>query len=77
LITSYSKAISVKDDFSDAYFNRACIYMELDKFNEANGDLDKVIAIDDSHIDALINRGAAFHKINQLEKALDDYNHRA
>ena len=56
-IADYSKAIEIKPNKDQAYYNRGIAYYILEKYNEAIADYSKAIEIDPKYQAAYYNRG--------------------
>lgn len=72
-ISYYGDAISVRDNYGEAYYNRALCYYRTGKYNEAIADFSKVI--NDNMInsdDVYVNRGAAYYRNRQYDEAIKD-----
>lgn len=72
-ISYYGDAISVRDNYGEAYYNRAICYYNIEKYIEAIDDFSKVI--NDNLInsdDVFVNRGAAYYKNRQYTEAIND-----
>ena len=75
-ITDYTYAISLNQNFAEAYNNRAYTYMMQNDYVNAIPDLNKAIEIRPNYINALRNRGDIYNFYYQIDyqKALADYN---
>jgi len=56
-----------------AFFDRAWVYTERQRYNEAISDLTSAIKIAPEFAGAYANRGFSYYKINQFDKALSDF----
>ncbi len=72
-IEHYTKAIRVKPDFTDAYFNRGRAYGDEGDFDRAIEDYTKVIDLNPKDIDAYYNRGCENSRKNNYDAAIGDY----
>ena len=70
----YSRAISIKPDFMDAYINRGLVNNELQDYENSIKDYDKAIELDSKCALAYNNRGYTKYKQKDYEGALKDYN---
>ena len=70
----YSKAIETDRYESDALINRANIYFNRGKYQQAIEDYSACIAIEPKNDKALANRGAAYLALGKNELALADLN---
>lgn len=72
----YTKAISLDDSMTDAYYNRAKIVLtrkdiENPKIENAISDLEKAIELDPQFQDALYAMAAAYKKLGDYHKTLE------
>jgi len=58
----------------EAYLVRGEIYLEMEEFQEALADFDKVISIDPNIATVYFDRGVLYAKSDDKYKALDDFN---
>lgn len=72
-IEDASKAIESKENYADAFINRATAYSMLNQNNKAVDDYSSIIAFQPDHILALLNRGVAYQKLNKMDKACEDW----
>lgn len=69
----FEKAISLKNDISEAYFYRGNYFYNNDKLSDALKDFNKAILLDSFYADAYYNRGL-IKKMQKDEKgACDDW----
>lgn len=77
-ILDYTKALKIKPNMCDAYYNRAKIMLEMKNcdvdLKKIIDDLNKALAIDENFIDALFAAAAAHKKIGDYHKALEYLN---
>ena len=74
-IQDLSKALALNPNDAFAYNERGSIYFELEKYEQAIQDFDKVIEFKDFYEpDAYRRRGNAYLKLEQYERAIRDYN---
>lgn len=71
----YTKALSIDDKMTDAYYNRAKIILsrkdiENPNIQNAISDLEKALALDEKFVDALFAMAAAYKKLGDYHKAL-------
>jgi tetratricopeptide (TPR) repeat protein len=73
-IQELSKAIEIKPRYMFAYFIRAIVYYQLQKFQQSLSDYDQAIALSPKDSSAYNNRGALkYTKLNDFQGALSDY----
>lgn len=68
-----SKAIVAKDDYAEAYFVRASAYMQLQQYEAANADLDRLINADVATDDVLMLKASLCVLTGDKEQAIDCY----
>lgn len=73
-ILAYDRAISLKPDYADAYYNRGITKSLLKQYDSAIADYDKVIRLRPDHFNAYNARGIAKYLLNRHEEAIADYN---
>jgi tetratricopeptide (TPR) repeat protein len=71
-IKDYSTAIQFDNTYADAFFNRAIIYYELEKYHESLADFTMVIQLKPD-AEAYNRRGNVKRKLNNLHGAFEDY----
>ncbi|DAA98173.1 TPA: hypothetical protein CPT80_00515 [Candidatus Gastranaerophilales bacterium HUM_9] len=72
----YSKALSINDRMTDAYYNKAKITLSRKDIpnpdiNKAIEDLNKALELDEKFVDALFAMAAAYKKLEDYHKALE------
>jgi len=72
----YTKAISLDENMTDAYYNRAKIILsrkdiENPDINKAIADLEKALELDEKFADALYALAAAYKKLGDYHKTLE------
>ena len=72
-IRSYDKAIQIKPDFAEAYYNRGIALQELGKLQEAIGSYDKATQIKPDYAEAYYNRGITLQELGKLQEAIGSY----
>lgn len=76
-IKQYDKAIEIDPTFSEAYYLRASLLYDDDKYQEALVDLNKLISLKpdpiEFYMEALLLRAKSNLKINNKEKACKDF----
>ena len=73
-ITDYSRALELDPSLEiKAVGNRAVLYLEAAKYNEAKKDLDRLISIDSRNYMYYYNRAYARIQMGDIKGAIDDY----
>ena len=72
-ILAYDRAISLKPDFANAYYNRGVVKGELGQRDEAIADYDEAIGLKPDFVEAYNNRGNAKVALGQHDEAIADY----
>ncbi len=72
-ITSYDKAVEIKPDYYEAWYNRGGALSELDQLENAITSYDKAVEIKPNFHEAWYNRGNALSGLDQLENAITSY----
>jgi tetratricopeptide (TPR) repeat protein len=73
-INDYSKALGLDSTLEiKALGNRAVLYLEAGKYNEAQRDLDRLISIDSRNYMYYYNRAYARIQMGDIKGAIDDY----
>lgn len=72
----YTKALSINDKMTDAYYNKAKIILSRKDIpnpdiNKAIEDLNKALELDEKFVDALFAMAAAYKKLEDYHKALE------
>ena len=72
----YTKALSINDKMTDAYYNKAKITLSRKEIpnpdiNKAIEDLNKALELDEKFVDALFAMAAAYKKLEDYHKALE------
>lgn len=70
----YSKAIEIRPNFFDAYFNRGCERLKMDDYNGAMNDFLKVIELNSNDARAYNNIAHLLHTRHLLDQALSNVN---
>ena len=73
-IANYTKAIQLKSDYTNAYYNRGVIYCKKRKYEYAIEDFTKVIQLNPNDADAYYNRSVAYRIKGKVDHAIEDYN---
>ena len=67
------KAIQLKPDYADAYYNRGNALKALEQFDAAIASYDKAIQLKPDYADAYSNRGLALKELEQFDAAIASY----
>jgi tetratricopeptide (TPR) repeat protein len=71
-IENYTRAITLKSNYSDAYYNRGNAYADRGDYERAISDFTQVITIDPDDATAYNNRGTVYSDRGDLELAIAD-----
>jgi tetratricopeptide (TPR) repeat protein len=69
-LASFDRAVAVRPDHVDAYYNRANTLHVLKRFDEALASFDRALALRPHYAPALANRGVTLHALARYEEAL-------
>ena len=72
-INHYTKAIELKSDFPEAYYNRGNAYSEIGALDLAIGDYNIALALNPNDFEYYNNRGNVYAKKGDFDKAIKDY----
>lgn len=72
-IINFSKAIELDPNCLEAYFQRACIFSEQQKYTEAIEDFTKIIECEPKNHLAYLNRGIANEQLKKFQESMVDY----
>lgn len=72
-IKAFNKAIQLKPDYPEAYFDRGITFENIGQIDEAVSNYDKAIQLKPDYVDAYLNHGNALKDLGQLEEAVKDY----
>ncbi len=73
-IEHYNKAIELKPDLLETYFNRGLAYTRKQMYDRAIEDLNKVIELNPNLAEAYYTRGLIREYKQEFDKAIEDYN---
>ena len=73
-IEAYNKALAIKPDYAEAYYNMGNALKEQGKLEEAIEAYNKALAIKPDYADAYNNMGNALKEQGKLEEAIEAYN---
>ena len=73
-IIYYNKAIQLKPDYAEAYYNRGCAKDELKDYTGAIADYNNAIRLKPDYADAYFNRGLVKKNTLDYTGAITDYN---
>ena len=74
-IDSYEKAISLKNDFAEAYNNLGNVQHEIIKLREAQQNYEKAIKIKPDYAEAFNGLGTVYESLGNKEQAIKHCNH--
>ncbi len=69
----YSKAVTLKGDFWQAYHNRGIVYAGIADYDKAVSDYSKTTELNPVFADSYINRGNIYQNLKDYPKAISDY----
>ena len=72
-IGHYTKAIILKPDLAEAYYNRGVAYNHKGDFDRAIDDSTQAIQLNPDYANAYCNRGVAYSSKGDFDCAIDDY----
>jgi tetratricopeptide (TPR) repeat protein len=73
-IAAFSRAIALKPDFAEAFYNRGLVWHEKNEPDRAIADFDQAVRFDPLYFAAYFNRGLAYSDGKDYTRALADYN---
>ena len=73
-LNNANKALAIKPDFADAYYNIGIALQQKNKLEEAIEAYNKALAIKPDYANAYYNIGIALQQKNKLEEAIEAYN---
>ena len=71
---AFNKAIEIKPDYIEAYFNRGLVYVDLADFQQAIKDFTRAIEIKPDFAEAYLSRGTAYYGSGNYQQAIREYN---
>ena len=69
----FARAIALKPNYAEAFYNRATTASAKGDFEQAIGDFDTAIRLKPDYAEAFYNRGSAYDQNGQYELAVADY----
>lgn len=72
-ISAYDRAISLKPDYADAYYNRGVVKGKLGQGEDAIADYNEAIRLKPDFVEAYSNRGTAKAELEQRADAITDF----
>ena len=72
-ITDQSKAIELKKDYTDTYFNRGILWDAKGEYDKAIADYTKAIELKKDYVEAYFNRAVLWDVKGEYDKAITDY----
>jgi len=73
-VTNFTQAVTLKPDYTHAFYNRGTSLKDLKRFEEALADFNQALTLDPDFMEAYHNRGIARENSGDLQGAIDDYN---
>ena len=73
-LDNLTKAIALKKDYEDAYYNRGLTYQAMKQYKNSISDFDKVILLNPTFADAYHDRGWS-KRLNGDESYIEDFNY--
>ena len=73
-VSAYKKAISIKPDYAEAYYNMGVTLQEQGKLEEAIEACQKALVIKPDNAEAYNNMGIALHEQGKLAETIEAYN---
>ena len=73
VIASYDRALEIKPDYPDAWYNRGVALGNLGRFEEAIASYDRALEIKPDYPDAWYGRGVALDDLGRFEQAIASY----
>ena len=71
--SAYDKAIALKPDLWEAYYNRGLARNDLNQYKEAIANFNKVIALNPDFVKAYVVRGYTKERLGEHQTAIDDF----
>ena len=68
----FNRALEIKPDYNDAYFNRACAHAVLKMYDKAFADFESAIRFNPEKAGIYLNRSFTYKETGQFEKAIAD-----
>ena len=72
-LEDYARAIALKPDYADAFYNRGIAQAKRLRFDEALASLDAVLALKPDDVSAIGNRGGVLCDLLRMDEALAEY----
>ncbi|MFP4009176.1 MAG: tetratricopeptide repeat protein, partial [Spirulinaceae cyanobacterium] len=72
-VSDFTKAIEIKPDLDNLWFNRGQAYLGLKEYENAISDYAEALKINPSNSSTYNNRGHAYKEIKEYEKAIADF----
>lgn len=70
----HSEAIRIREDYAEAYYNRATTYASLQRYPQALDDFNQAIRLEAAYADAYNNRGSVHMALGHKQEAMADFN---
>jgi protein O-GlcNAc transferase len=72
-LAAYDKAIAIKPDLVDAFYNRANVLKSLQRHDDALSGYERTIALQPDHAQAFVARADTFNSIGRFPEALEAF----
>lgn len=72
-VEHYTKALEIRPDMLESYFNRALAHTKLHNFEKAIDDHTQAISLDPGLIEAYFTRGLVHEYMKEYDEAIGDY----
>jgi len=73
-IAVYSRALALNPDYTEAYYDRACVYAQQRQYDQALADYSRSLDLNPDQAQALNTRGAIYKMRGEYDLALRDFN---
>jgi len=72
-LDAFIKAVELKPDDAEAYYNMGFAYYNLGNYQEAIKDYDKTIGLNPDFVKAYVKRGFTYYNLGNKQQAIKDY----
>lgn len=74
-IESFTQAIEIDPNLSQAYYHRCSAYLETSDYQQALADCNLAIEQNRNNFEAYLNRGLVYYRLGLLKAAITDFNY--